>query len=65
MAAFHGFEEIVKIFIEHGANVNIQNKVFFFLMFCFVIFFFIVDFFICELLKRVNSFFFDLFFFFC
>ena len=34
-AAFHGFEEIVKIFIGHGANVNIQNKVFF----CFFLFF--------------------------
>ena len=61
MAAFHGFEEIVKIFIEHGANVNIQNKVFF-LIFCFIIFFFIVDFVICGLLKRVSSFFFLIFF---
>ena len=30
IAASHGFEEIVKIFVLHGANVNIQNKVFFF-----------------------------------
>ena len=33
IAAEKGFEEIVKIFIGHGANVNIQNKVFFIIIF--------------------------------
>ena len=28
-AAFNGFEQIVKILVEHGSNINIQNKVFF------------------------------------
>ena len=33
-AAFKGFEEIVKILVEHGANVNLQTTVliFFFLV---------------------------------
>ena len=46
IAASNGFKEIVKIFIGHGANVNIQNEVFFFFFFwcsIFVYFFFIVD----------------------
>ena len=36
VAAAKGFEQIVKIFIEHHANVNLQNKVFsfFFILVC-------------------------------
>ena len=34
-AAWNGFEEIVKILIEHGSDVNIQDKVLiFFFSFC-------------------------------
>ena len=45
VAAVKGFEEIIKIFIEHRANVNIQNNVpsfsFFFNIFFFPFFHFI------------------------
>ena len=42
MTALHyavkeGFEQIVKILIEHRFNINIQNKVFFFIFFFFKI----------------------------
>ena len=47
VAAENGFEEIVKIFIEHRANVNIQNKVFSFFFFFFDIFPLFVSFFFC------------------
>ena len=48
VAAAQGFEETVKIFIGHGANVNIQNKVFFFLFFdVLFLFTFFFLFFIC------------------
>ena len=39
-AAAKGFEQIVKIFIEHHANVNIQNQVFSFFFFFLIFFFF-------------------------
>ena len=39
-AAEEGFEQIVKILIEHHANVNLQNQVFSFFFFFFDIFFF-------------------------
>ena len=32
-AASRGFEEVVKILIEHGSNINIQSKVFIFIFF--------------------------------
>ena len=39
IAAGNGFEQIVKILIEHGSNVNLQTKVFIFLFFSFFFFF--------------------------
>ena len=55
VAAAQGFEEIVKIFIGHGANVNIQNKVFFlFILYLFILLF-------VEVVERVSSFFFNFF----
>ena len=33
IAASRGFEEVVKILIEHRSNINIQSKVFFFFFF--------------------------------
>ena len=36
-AAFNGFEQIVKILVEHRSNINIQDKVFFFFFFFFLI----------------------------
>ena len=42
LAAFNGFEQIVKILIEHGANVHLQDQlVFFFFDFHFFILFFL------------------------
>ena len=38
-AAFNGFKEIVKILVEHGANVDLQDNVLIF-FFLFVGFFF-------------------------
>ena len=32
-AAWKGFEQIVKILVEHGSNINIQNEVFIFFLF--------------------------------
>ena len=46
-AAEKGFEEIVKLFIEHHANVNIQNKVFSFFFFFDVFFPYLFHFLIC------------------
>ena len=39
LAAEEGFEQIVKILIEHRSNINIQNKVFIFFFFFFNIFY--------------------------
>ena len=38
-AAWNGFEEIVNILLEHGANVDLQDKV---LIFSFCFFFFLI-----------------------
>ena len=41
-AAFNGFEQIVKILVEHGSNVNLQDEVlifFFWFLFLFLLFF--------------------------
>ena len=57
-AAEEGFEQIVKILIEHRANVNLQNQVF---SFFFFFFFFVCGINICG---GVLNFFFSLFFFF-
>ena len=49
-AADRGFEQIVKILVEHGSNVHLQDKVFifFFFDFDFNFYFFIFShFFIC------------------
>ena len=44
IAAWKGSEQIVKILIEHGSNVNLQNKVFIFIfIFSFLYFVVVVD----------------------
>ena len=40
-AALNGFEQIVKILIEHGSNVHLQNIVFIFFFFYFHFYFFV------------------------
>ena len=44
MAAWKGFEQIVKILVEHGSNVHLQNTVFIFFL---ILIFFISYFLIC------------------
>ena len=63
IAALDGFEQIVKILIEHGSNVNLQDKVF---SFSFFIFFFdsVFIFFFSILFLFVVCFLIGLFFFF-
>ena len=39
LAVFKGYEEIVKFLIEHGSNVDLQDKVFVFFSFFFDLFF--------------------------
>ena len=46
-AAEEGFEQIVKILIEHCTNVNLQNQVFSFFFFFFLLF---VSFLFCVFL---------------
>ena len=48
IAAYNGFEQIVKILVEHGSNVHLQDKVF---SFSFFDFDFDFDFFLfdCEM----------------
>ena len=47
-AALSGFEQIVKILVEHGSNIHIQNEVFVFFFFDFDFYFFVFScFFIC------------------
>ena len=48
LAAPKGFEQIVKILVEHGSNVDLQDQVFiFFFWFWFSFFCFFSHFFIC------------------
>ena len=45
IAAEKGFEQIMKILVEHGSNVNLQDAVFiffFFLIFIFISLFFLI-----------------------
>ena len=63
-AASKGLEEIVKIFIGHGANVNIQNQVFFSSFLLGFLCFYLLIFFICGVLLKEKTFFFLNFFLF-
>ena len=47
IAAWNGFEEIVKILVEHGSNVDLQTKVFIFFFFFDFHFLFLCLFFFC------------------
>ena len=61
-AAWRGFEQIVKILVEHRSNINIQTKVFIFFFFFFKKYFFVATVWALDGFFFFETFFSDLFY---